>query len=256
MSATKFWLLVLAIRNFVAMQILNNSSTVSGHNDIPMDVIDSWLIKALHDIETVDLNVRSSSYQEDALNSYTKWFLKQTYAPITVSVYDLKNNEAAKSSHRMNFAIVTSMKDLRNAARQFQGRGAAYFFIIAGDVDLKELHSFCNSWWNQFHLLNNFMLTNSGVLVYDPFALQKSGDYGKVMEYTGQETLERTVFYNMRGYPLRVQLFKSVYSRPVVDPITKTVKYVHGVDGQVAYLLQKLMNFTMELQFPDPNYFG
>uniref|UniRef100_A0A1B0AGJ9 Ionotropic glutamate receptor L-glutamate and glycine-binding domain-containing protein n=1 Tax=Glossina pallidipes TaxID=7398 RepID=A0A1B0AGJ9_GLOPL len=60
----------------------------------------------------------------------------------------------------------------------------------------------------------------------------------------------------MRRYPLRVQIFKSTFARPQLDAVTKKVRYIYGVDGRVADLLQEYMNFTMELQEPNEFYFG
>ncbi|XP_023308781.2 uncharacterized protein LOC111690517 [Lucilia cuprina] len=224
-----------------------------------MVTIESWLRKPLLNVKHLHLKLRSNHYHQDVENSYTQWFLQQTLVPITICKYELienKTNAITTDYSRHNYVIATSMTDLRLTARQFGKRAGIFFFIVNGVIDFKELHNIFYLGWKRLYIFKSFVLTDKGVLMYDPFALDEYGNYGKVIQYTGKETIERTIFYNMRGYPLRVQLFKSVYSKPIVNPITNKVESLYGVDGKVANLLQKYMNFTMNLQSPDRNYFG
>ncbi|KAL9894869.1 LOW QUALITY PROTEIN: ionotropic receptor 100a, partial [Glossina fuscipes fuscipes] len=108
----------------------------------------------------------------------------------------------------------------------------------------------------RYRVFKNFLLTGNGVFIYDPFALNPDKSYGKVVRYAGDHTTDHLIFRDMRRYPLRVQIFKSTYSRPQIDAVTKKVRYIYGVDGRVADLLQECMNFTMELQEPNEFYFG
>lgn len=255
-------LLIYSIDNCKAFRINKNLlATLNSFNgkNISMDDIENNLAKPLRNVKHLHVKLRSTHYQQDAENIYTKWFLQQILVPITISKYDLiKNNTNMlfSDNSRNNYVIVTSMEDLRDSARQFGNRAGIFFFIVNGDIDFKEIRNIFYMGWKHLLIFKNFLLTDRGILIYDPFELNESGKYGKIIKYSGKETIERTLFYNMRGYPLRVQLFKSVYSKPIIDPVTKKVKSVYGVDGRVAKLLQEHMNFTMNLQDPDPNYFG
>jgi len=55
---------------------------------------------------------------------------------------------------------------------------------------------------------------------------------------------------------MRIQMFRSVYTRPEFDRDTGLLTSVTGVDFLVAQMLRERLNFTMLLQQPDRNYFG
>ncbi|KNC30647.1 hypothetical protein FF38_11698 [Lucilia cuprina] len=252
-------LLIYSIHCCKSLKTYTNLSSITTSKQISMVTIESWLRKPLVNVKHLHLKLRSNHFHQDVENSYTQWFLQQTLVPITICKYELienKTNAITTDYSRHNYVIATSMTDLRLTARQFGKRAGIFFFIVNGVIDFKELHNIFYLGWKRLYIFKSFVLTDKGVLMYDPFALDKYGNYGKVIQYTGKETIERTIFYNMRGYPLRVQLFKSVYSKPIVNPITNKVESLYGVDGKVANLLQKHMNFTMNLQSPDRNYFG
>lgn len=252
-------LFISSINHCKAINLNNNLLIQTTREDLPMSLIENWLTKPLSSVKHLHLKLRSNSYRQDADNAYTQWFLNQMYVPITISEYKLVINKtyvATNDHNRKNFVIVTSMTRLRYTARQFGQKAGIFFFIVNGIIDFEELRNIFHLGWKRLQMFENFLLTDNGVLIYDPFALDQSGIYGKIIKYTGKESMERTIFYNMRGYPLRVQMFKSVYSEIEIDSIAKTVKRVYGVDGRVANLLQEHMNFTMNLQYPDQNYFG
>lgn len=234
--------------------------------EIPEQLIETWLKIPIHDIPYIHLMLRSSKYREDVENAYIQWFLKQTLIPFTLNTYDeiddIKNPDTEEaistrtSKDRNNYVIVSNSYELRSTAEYFVLPSGIYFFVITNDADLQELQDVCHALWLDLQVFKVFLLTQNGVLIYDPFDANTRGEYGNIIPYVGAQTIERTLFYNMRGYPLRVQLFKSVYSKPVLDPITKKVDYVYGVDGRVAEVLQDRMNFTMIYLDPDPDYFG
>ncbi|XP_065354467.1 uncharacterized protein Ir10a [Calliphora vicina] len=255
----KLVLLIYSIQYCKAFKFNKNLSPTTTRKELQTEEIENWLAKPLSNIKHLHLKLRSNNFHQDVANSYTQWFLKQTLVPITISKYEMiknKTNTMTTDYSRNNYVIVTSMTNLRTTAYQFGKRAGIFFFIVNGDLDFKELLNIYYLGWKRLHIFKSFLLTDNGVLMYDPFALDEFGNYGQIIKYTGKESIERTIFYNMRGYPLRVQLFRSVYSKPIIDPITKKVERVYGVDGRVASLLQEHMNFTMNLLKPDKNYFG
>lgn len=259
---SKFYLIFLSLCYCCNGYNLSLNTFPKGEK-LSTSLIETWLRKPLRDIKHLHLKLRSTNYQEDIENPYTQWFLKQTHVPITIEKYKLNQNKTnikininRNNYKRNNYVIATSMTSFRLTARQFGQRAGIFFFIVSGVIDFAELTHIFQLGWKRLHIFNNILLTDKSVLIYDPFALDEFGNYGKIIEYTGMESIERTIFYDMRGYPLRVQLFSSVYSKPLFDPITNKIQDVEGVDGRVANLLQEQMNFTMILQDPDPNYFG
>lgn len=187
--------------------------------------------------------------------------MKQTKLPITLSTYEQLNLSAPlmdpkADNNRDNYVIVTIMDNLRVAARQFVQRAGVFFFIVIGEPDIEEMRDIFNIMWHRYLVFRNFLLTMDGVLIYDPFALNDYNIYGKIVQYRGENSLERVIFSNMRGYPLRVQIFESVFAHLEFDAETKGVKRANGVDGRVAHLMEEYLNFTLILQDPDPNYFG
>ncbi|XP_005179337.2 uncharacterized protein LOC101887440 [Musca domestica] len=156
-----------------------------------------------------------------------------------------------------HYVIVTSFKDFEQTSLYFAKHAGIYFFVILDEFRLRELREICHMLWTKHQIFKSFLLTNRGVLIFDPFVWNnRTGKYGKIIQYTGEKSLERTIFYNMRGYPLRVQQFRSVYSKPMLNPITKKLQHVYGVDGRVSDVLQESLNFTRVLLDPDPHYFG
>lgn len=225
------------------------------HN-ITSESIEKWLNEPLKDIPDLHIKIRSTHYSQDMHNAYIHWLLRQNKIPIKLSTFEpMPYGSVMPEPNRDNYAIVANMSSLRATVRQFIQRAGNFFFIVNDEINFKELFQIFNVMWKDYLIFKNFLLTEKGIFIYDPFATNRQGEYGRIVEYTGELSMERLLFYDMRGYPLRVQLFRSAYSRPIWDPHTKKLR-VEGVDGRVASLLQKQMNFTMKLQKPDPNYFG
>ncbi|XP_013097489.2 uncharacterized protein LOC106080621 [Stomoxys calcitrans] len=66
----------------------------------------------------------------------------------------------------------------------------------------------------------------------------------------------RNIFQNLHGYTMRVYIFDSVFSSVMAEGVEMKVTGVKGTDGNVAYLLAEHLNFTMDLQWPDDDFFG
>lgn len=225
-------------------------------------IIEAWLRIPVRNIPYVNVMLRVQNHKQDAENPYIQWFLKQSLVPYTLSSYDSMNSSYIKSIHlrstpdRGSYVIVTDMQKLRVTVSNYAQRSGTFFFVLTNRTEWLELRNICHDLWTNFRIVQNFILNSSGVFIYDPFAKNERGYYGQIIKYTGEYSLERTLFHNMRGYPLRAQIFQSVYSRPILNPVTNNIEYVHGLDGKVAEMLEKHMNFSMRLLEPDPDYFG
>ncbi|XP_073819961.1 uncharacterized protein [Musca autumnalis] len=266
---------ILTIRDFqLAFYVisLENSKSLSDivqvqqNGNISTEQLNKWLNKPIKDIPYLHVMLRGEDFaKEDVDNIYIEWFLKQTQISFTLNTYKI-NDTSTSYGHEIkkptensvvHYVIVTNFKDLHQTSLYFAHHAGIYFFIILDEFEMHLLREISHMLWTKYQIFKMFFLTNSGVFVYDVFAWNsENGEYGTIIPYTGEKSLERTLFHNMRGYPLRVQLFRSVYSKPMLDPITNKVAYVYGVDGRVSEVLQQHLNFTMDLLDPDPDYFG
>lgn len=234
-----------------------------GHSNTMFGSISSLLKKPLRDLAHLDLQLRLQNFDKDIQNLYVQWFLtQQTQLPITINTYEYKQLSVSDRSNnknvttRKNYVIVTDMENIWISVQQFVQSAGALFVVIEEQVDMDAIRDICNHVWIRFLIYKNILLTENGVYIYDPFQVNAFGEYGDVVRYNGVLSIERMLFRNLRGYPLRVQMFDSVFSQPVIDKATNKVINVERVDGKVAYLMEKQLNFTMMLQDPDPNYFG
>ncbi|XP_055844522.1 uncharacterized protein LOC129910943 [Episyrphus balteatus] len=147
------------------------------------------------------------------------------------------------------------MENLGPIVRFFSQAAGTFFIIIIDDIDISTLHQIFEKLWKFRGIYRVLLLTLDGVMVYNPFKYDAITE-----EFGGIEFFEHknivTLFDNMNGYPLRVQIFKSVYARPIFNTSLNKMVSMEGADAQVALELQRSMNFTMILQRPSKDYFG
>ncbi|XP_030379277.1 uncharacterized protein LOC115627675 [Scaptodrosophila lebanonensis] len=225
--------------------------------------LDVLLEAPMRDVPELLLLLRRQHFQVDAANDYTLWFLHHTRVPHSVHSYDAQT--WATWSNRENYVMATTASQLRANAGRFITRAGVFFFIIMEEQEneqkrgrveeRQQLEQSFRQLWTQQKIYNTYILTDDGVWHYDPFA-EEEQQRGRLVRYVGSQPLQRLLFRNMRGYPLRVQIFKSVYARPEIDAATGNIERVTGADALVAELLSERLNFTMVLQQPDRNYFG
>ncbi|XP_055842747.1 uncharacterized protein LOC129909699 [Episyrphus balteatus] len=186
-------------------------------------------------------------------NIYVEYFLKQKICPLIISTYTI-NVTKALPKLRENFIIVSNMENLKTSVKLFSQKAGMFFIIITDTIDLSAFNRIFGKRW-MLGIYRLILLTLDGLMIYNPFKFNEiTGDFGGIEEFEGKNVI--TLFDNMNGYPLRVQLFKSVYARPNYNTILKKMVSVEGADAQVALELQKYMNFTMIFQKPSRDYFG
>lgn len=219
--------------------------------------IDQTLQMAIKDLPSIKIMIRQNQHQQDAENIYIQWFLNKNTLARRIIRYDINNIDKVPKN-RDHSVIVTTTFELENKVSNYVENSGTYFYIFDNDeIHLEDLHRIFHGMWQQRFVYKSFILLENGIFIYDPFEydlVKKS--YGKIVIYTGDAPLGQTLFYDMRGYPLRVQIFRSVYSKPIYDPKTKKLLTFEGTDWMAAQLLQEKINYTMMLQEPDPNYFG
>ncbi|KAI8034878.1 hypothetical protein M5D96_012394 [Drosophila gunungcola] len=225
--------------------------------------LNGLLAEPIRDLPQLNLGLRMGKENQDEANPYVQWFLHQSQKPLSIHTYEESQDWRDDPFGRDNLVLVMSLGQLisnRGAAAPNQKAGV-FFYILADQVeDLSseeqlDLEASCRQLWMLHKIYNRFFLTNKGIWIYDPFKRRDSA-FGRLVRYLGSESLEKLLFHDMDGYPMRIQMFKSVYTRPEIDKSTGLLTRVTGVDFLVAQMLQERLNFTMLLQQPDKNYFG
>lgn len=236
--------------------ILNIFILTKSHRITP-DFIGERLKEPLKYMHSLQMKIRLQHAGEDLENPYIKWFLR--YGDITKSLntYNIEDNNLKPLIHRDNYVICTDMRRLQLTIDLFGRTVGSFFFIMdGGDVNVEALLPYFRSTFYEHLIFPIYLLIREDILIYDPFALDASGRHGQIMPYNGESDPQHRLFRDMRGYPLKVLLFKSVFVRPIYDAATKKVKDYSGVDARVAYLLQEHLNFTLELQEPVGDPYG
>ncbi|XP_017045681.1 uncharacterized protein LOC108091156 [Drosophila ficusphila] len=226
--------------------------------------LDGLLAEPTRDLPQLKLWLRAGEQHRDETNPYVLWFLQRSNISLSIHTYEEEGHEWTDDRFgRENLALVMSFDQLvsnRGAAAPSQ-RAGVFFYILADQVedllleDQLRLEESCRQLWILHKIYNRFFLTRDGVWIYDPFKTRDSS-FGRLVRYFGSEPLDKLLFHDMAGYPLRIQMFKSVYTRPEIDKDTGLLTGVTGADFLVAQMLRERMNFTMLLQQPDKNYFG
>lgn len=258
--------------------------------------LDDLLREPLRGIPYLHLLLRHNRLAEDAASGNARWFMHRTDMPHSLHSYDEQQPLEMVSSlrgfvdNRDSLVLVISLPQLISnmGAAASADRAGVYFYILADLVDelsqqqLQELEHSCREQWIEQRLYNRFIITDRGVWIYDPFVQHDKEEeeeaedgeegrprlegsevdaayeqtFGRLVPYEGGQALPMLLFHNMRGYPLQVQIFKSVYARPQLDPGTGLLQSITGVDWEVAKMLRDRLNYTMLLQEPNKHYFG
>lgn len=149
---------------------------------------------------------------------------------------------------------INSTEHLAFVLENHATRKGVLFIVFTQTTSWHEVAFVAEYYWLTQGLYKVFYIDhNENSKWYHPF-LYRNGNYGAMVD--ASEYNINDIFRNLNGYPIRIYLFDSVFSNVTANPGTLTVKRVDGVDGKVAYLLEKIMNFTMDLQWPDDDFFG
>ncbi|XP_033251958.1 uncharacterized protein LOC108152566 [Drosophila miranda] len=242
----------------------NNFEFIMDIFTLHLTQLDDLMAVPTRDLPRVQLWLRLGHQHGDAANVYVQWLLHRSQVPLIVLGYEADQDQWLDDRFgRENLALVMTLADLisnRGAAGPSQ-RAGVFLYVLADQSEgltvreQGQLEESCRQLWTRHKIYNRYILSLEGIWIYDPF--RRSGQaFGRLVPYTGHEPLSKYLFHDMGGYPLRVQMFKSVYTRPEVDPNTGLLVSVTGVDFSVAQILQEKLNFTLLLQQPDKNYFG
>lgn len=191
------------------------------------------ILMFLPHIQIIPTNLERS---EDYLDLFIK---EQKMVPVFIGNENFSENKI----------ITSTFNDLpENLAKYLELQGATYIYIIDDAIDKRSLEDYSRKVWDEKRIKSLFFLTKVGLFSYNPFE-----DNGKLYSLT--ETNPLKTYENLNGFPIRVQMFRSVYSIPLLNE-TGSIRKVLGPDGHVAQSLKEKMNFTMIFNEPNKDFFG
>ncbi|KAL5277201.1 hypothetical protein ACFFRR_002430 [Megaselia abdita] len=191
------------------------------------------ILRFLPHIQIVPTNLEYST-------DFLKFFLKeQKVVPLFIGNQSYSENKIFTSKFDDSQESVTKFVELQSAT---------YIHIIEDAIDRSSLEKYSRNIWDKKRITNLYFLTKIGLFSYNPF--KNNGQLYSVMESD-----EKNIYQNLHGFPIRVQMFRSVYAVPVFNK-TGSIRKVMGPDGKVAQTLKERMNFTMLFNEPNKDFFG
>lgn len=153
------------------------------------------------------------------------------------------------TSFSKNKIFTSKFEDAEEKLSNFvQLQSATYIHIIEDAVNIQALEDYSRQIWDKRRIKKLYFLTKVGLFAYNPFK-----DNGHL--YSLIESDHRKTYLNLHGFPMRVQIFRSVYAFPVLNQ-TGSIQKVFGPDGNAAQVLQQKMNFSMVFKKPNEHFFG
>ncbi|KAL5277198.1 hypothetical protein ACFFRR_002428 [Megaselia abdita] len=212
------------------------------------DITRKTIRRSIRSIPDITIQLGSPLHAE---NDYVKFFLHQQTCSVTISTYEIR--DSTDTENREHYVVTCSMDNLKVVANKFARKAGLFFFVITDAITREDFTEIFRDLWRRQGVFRVYLLTVVGIFLYDPFFYDNNGNYGQIVDIEKRNLT--TIFKDMNGYPLRVQIFRSVYSKIEFDE-SKRVKRAVGADAKVAYLLAEKMNYTMILQQPEPDLFG
>lgn len=174
--------------------------------------------------------------------------------PITISNGWNSYRKRVHISLCPNFIIqLNSIYDLKPVLDSCATHRGIIFILFNHEIDWHQICEIGNYFWLTQKMYRVFYITTEHSKFYHPFLIE-NGKYGAMAD-TDKYKVE-DLFHSLNGYPIRVYIFDSVFSNVKAKKDTFKVTRVEGVDAKVAYLLEEIFNFTMQLQWPDDDFFG
>ncbi|CAO1388259.1 unnamed protein product [Diamesa serratosioi] len=130
-----------------------------------------------------------------------------------------------------------------------------FLFVLENDLDLNlNLHDILMTNWEQNKGLQVILFINNQTYFLDPFEIDhQTGIHGKLQ--TNMKHFRMKVPRNFNKYPLRVEIFNSVYSDEILSANASVIGY-RGPDVDIAHIITNQLNFTMQRVDNDGFNFG
>ena len=149
--------------------------------------------------------------------------------------------EIWKQNKLNGFIIHTNATSFQKKLLKYSKSIGTFLFVFESDLDLN-IHEILLTNWHQNTGLRVILLINNQTYFLDPFEIdERTGIHGKL--HTDMKYFRLKVPLNFNKYPLRVEIFNSVYSDEILS-VNNTVVGYQGPDVDIARMITKQLNFS------------
>ena len=149
--------------------------------------------------------------------------------------------EIWKQNKLNGFIIHTNATFLQKKLLKYTKPIGTFLFVLEADLDLN-LHKILMTNWHQNTGFRVFLLINNQTYFLEPFEIDnETGLHGKLE--TNMKNFRLKVPRNFNKYPLRVEIFNSVYSDEILSANDTVIDY-KGPDVDIARIITNQLNFS------------
>lgn len=145
--------------------------------------LDTLLAETMRSIPHLHVMLRRNQLLEDAANENARWFMQHTDTPHSTHLYDeqqplgMTSDVVSLDSRHSKVLVVSLAQLIANTGAVRSAQRASVFFYIVGDQvgelslqEKRELEHSCRQLWTRYRVYNRFILTDTQIWIYDPFA--------------------------------------------------------------------------------------
>lgn len=196
---------------------------------------------AFKDTSSLILLFNEFSDSQSCLNVYKDIFGNTKPMVIFEGVKKNRFAEMWKQNKLNGFIFHTNATLFQKKLSRYTKSIGTFLFVLEADLDLN-IHEILLENWHQNTGLQVILLINNQTYFLDPFEIdERTGVHGKLQ--TNMKYFRLKVPRNFNKYPLRVEIFNSVYSDEILS-INNTVIGYKGPDVDIARIITNQLNFS------------
>ncbi|XP_001651227.2 uncharacterized protein LOC5566819 [Aedes aegypti] len=159
-------------------------------------------------------------------------------------------------NHRNGYIVFANRDSFDSMMKCLLDPRGTYLVVLGSgeEFPMDEMRGMLNSLWMHNGLYRLFFLNSDQIYTFDPFAID-GRRYGTLVSLRGPDDIPRIPASDFKGYPLRVDIFRSTYSEPVLNASGAIIDF-EGADMEVSRVFTEVMNFTADYLPPDKDNFG
>ncbi|EAT32698.1 AAEL015078-PA [Aedes aegypti] len=132
---------------------------------------------------------------------------------------------------------------------------ATYLLILSDGLDLGELTKFSKATWVTQGVFRVFFMLEERIYTFDPFTAIGPREYGVLKELRNFSDIPRIPQADFKGYPLRVDRFRTTFSHTLLNKEGKVIDFI-GADAEASRVVTRALNLTPNFLPPDKDQFG
>ncbi|XP_067645527.1 glutamate receptor [Eurosta solidaginis] len=255
-----FYFVFILLTKYYKAQTLQSQTLlklVTKQDDLIDAKLDIIILRELFlEIDYLNLHL-FKAYQYDM--TIVQQFVQQSFCPVQLSFGQIGPEFSSNQRHR---ALVMDSNKLSTNLYKYGTRNGTLINILLDPPNQSELLYLAKRQWNKrgalkiYYIFPNKKNSSKAECVFlNPFP--RVSDQNGVMLRLSDIKFEH-IFRNLHKYPLRTYIYRSPYAdiRVFINDTTRKIVGTIGADGEVTHLLAEKMNFTVELQWPDEDFYG